>query len=347
MGGAIFLTEGLIAILRLIYHAHFWNKQFNILTMTALFFEMTANVIILLCFNQSTEILTGILLTKIAAGILVNIVGLLMLTKLYKDKNYPGNQELEFKPTFIAFIKHSGIMWVSTTIKSMTERNFLMPLFTYIFGPASANMFKVANDGALFFHRIALKTIGTTDTSLLSHIQTSPDKEKLMPIAFKKLITKLISLCVPLTAILLALLLKRDLLFSNAFAAQMFFIITIGYLTELIASPYERMLEIKRRYILLFLSYAPYIAMMIILLSSSLSIRRDLVSCIIIIHGIRLVSSFLMLYFARRKYPYLHFPTSYLIKVIAFCVPLFLISYGAINYSPVATHYISKLITSK
>ena len=81
-----------------------------------------------------------------------------------------------------AFIKHSLIMWANNNLKSLSERNFLVPFFTHIFGPGPANLFKVANDGALLFYRIAIKTIGTTDTSLLAHIETSQQHKKLMPI---------------------------------------------------------------------------------------------------------------------------------------------------------------------
>jgi len=366
IAASLFIGEGIIAILRLIYHAHFWNKQFNLLTIIALGLEMAANIVILLYFTPllrqggvypehlrwegqaSASILKGIFATKLISGIIVSIGSIIMLTRLYKDKNYPGNYTIDYRHQMIGFAKHSGIMWANNNIKSLTERNFLIPLFTYIFGAGIANLFKIANDGALFFHRLVLKTIGTTDTALLSHIQTGPDRQTLMPIAFTTLIKKMTNLCIPLATILFILFLKKDSLFNSSFAMQAFFIMTIGYLAELLLSPYERMLEIEQRYLLLLISYTPYLLMIIAFVCRPTLIASiGLVACVALIHIVRFASAGIMFYFAKTRYAHLTFPLVYVVKIAVLCAPIGVILHSALTHFSCIAPSIGALFTSR
>ena len=97
-----------MGLLRLIYHAHFWNKQFNLLATIALLIEMIANICIVMYAPTSIDTLKGIFVTKLCMGLLVNSAGIIMLKALYKDKNYQGNQTINFNKTFKEFIKHSN-----------------------------------------------------------------------------------------------------------------------------------------------------------------------------------------------------------------------------------------------
>jgi hypothetical protein len=333
LGAAIFFIEGIVSLLRLIYHAHFWNKQFNIVNTIGLLGEMIANMIIISNAQDSMAILKGVFATKLTSGLFINTIGILMLRSLYKDKNYPGNKTINFFQTLNDFIKHSSIMWVNNNLKSISERNFLVPFFTYSVGIHFANLFKVANDGALFFYRIVLKTIGTTDTALLAHIQTLPESKKLLPIAFKKLSTKIASLCIPLLGILGLIYVKGETLFHNPFVFQIFFIMTIGYLIEYIVSPYERVLEIKRQYITLMYAYMPYIFMIVILLSTSFITSIGLLGTILMIHVVRLVSSFIMVFFVRRKYA-LSYPLHFALILSSICVLIYIPLYILVSLLP-------------
>lgn len=298
----IFCMESLVSLFRLIYHAHFWIKQFNLINTAALAFEMIANGIIIVTSNNSNSIIIGILATKAISGLVINAVSLGLLTTLYKDANYPGRERIDFNRTLRAFIKHSGMMWINNTIKSVTERNFLMPLFTYSVGQAAANLFKIANDAALIFYRIILKTIGTTDTSLLAHVTTSNEREKLMPFAFQKLTSKMTRLCIPLLGILVLIFLKGESFFMHPFVFQAFFIMAVGYVIELILSPYERLLEINRRYRYLIFAYIPYILVISLLLTSNVISSIGLLWTLVCIHSVRLVSALIIMYLARRSY---------------------------------------------
>lgn len=222
-GGVLFFIEGIIAVLRLVYHAHFWNKHFNLLQIILLTLEMTTNITLIIFYKDSSTLLLGIIITKLCSGCLTIMLAIPMLLKLYKSKQNLQHHIIDTTYYTKAFIKHSGIMWFNTNAKSLSERNFLVPLFTRFFGPEVANLYKVANDGALFFHRIVLKTIGTTDTALLSHVQTLPERETLMPTAFEKLMKQIITMIIPITIILILLLLKKDFLFHNSFVFKVFF----------------------------------------------------------------------------------------------------------------------------
>lgn len=309
-GASLFFIEGMINILRLIYHAHFWNKQFNQITTAMLLAEILIIATILCYASTSLDVLRWIFITKLCLGTLLIIVTLMLVSRLYKDQDCIENGSINYHKTFKEFIQHSGIMWINTNLKSLSERNVLVPFFTYTLGAPLANLFKIANDGALFFYRIALKTIGTTDTTLLSYVQNSNEEEKLMPIAFQKLTSKIAALCIPLLGILLVLFFNKQLFFKNTFVFQTFFIMVVGYVSELLFSAYERVLEIKRRYLLLMIAYIPYIIMLILLLYYNTISYLGLISSLLIIHGVRLVSSLSMTIFARKEYPLLRYSVS-------------------------------------
>ena len=302
LGALIFIFEGLISLLRLIYHAHFWNKQFNLLNSAILLVEILINVNLVIFSTSSSTILFGILLTKLCSGIIITLVALSWLTKLYNDKNYPEIKPIDLGGTTKGFIKHSAMMGINNNLKSLTERNFLTPLLTYMYGSAQANIFKIANDGALLFYRIAIKTIGTTDTALLAHVQTLPDGKRLLPIAFKQLTRAIKIVCLPLVALVFLLPLARTSLFPSSSAYQAFFIMAIGYLLEMLLSPYERVLETNRNYALLILAYLPYLFMLIILFLFNLPKFLSMLSILFIIHALRLVGSLIMAFFAHKKH---------------------------------------------
>lgn len=315
LGSGIFLTQGIVAVLRLIFHAHFWQKQFNSLSTFMVLLETIITLVLMASIKESHTLLHSIFITKISTGLILNSSALYLLFKLYKKQLYPKNNPINTKKLNKAFIKHSTIMWGNNILKSLTERNTLVPLFTHAFGPAMANLFKVANDGALLFYRTVTKTIGTTDTSLLAYIETDNNKQSLLPIAFKKLTTQITRLALPLLGILILVLLKGYKLFNNPFVFHTFIIITISYLLEALLSPYERVLEVKRKYIFLFYAYTPYICIILSLILSNRITSIGLLPLICIIHGVRLVSSLLMARFARVIYS-VRFPIRYTLTLL-------------------------------
>lgn len=296
----LFFLEGITALLRLVYHAHFWNKHINMRATAFLALEMIANIFLIILFSDnSQQLLMGLFITKICAALCTNVACLLDLPKLHTNIG----QQVEHAPApWRSFIKHSGIMWLNNNLKSLSERNFIIPLLTYTVGPAQANFFKIANEAALFFHRIIIKTIGSTDTALLSHAEVSTEGKIALPIAFKNLTTKVAGLCIPVIGFLIIFFVCGFQLLHDTCVLQTFFIITLGYLLETLMSPYERLLEVKSNYLMLAMAYAPYaIVVMALLYTQSLTFI-GLLTFVLIIQGVRLVSSLLMMRFAQRTY---------------------------------------------
>lgn len=89
-------------------------------------------------------------------------------------------------------------MWATTVLKSLTERNFLVPFFSFSLGMASANIFKLANDAALLFYRVIVKTLGTADTALLSHVQTGYHADINFNKAFVNITKQIMVLSIPI-----------------------------------------------------------------------------------------------------------------------------------------------------
>ena len=152
-------------------------------------------------------------------------------------------------------------------------------------------------------------------------IAALPQKKELMPIAFKKLTTQIAGLCIPVLGILLLLLIESTLFPVSQFAFQIFFIMAIGYIIELMLSPYERILEVNQRYLLLIYAYTPYIIMLIIGFYSNHITYIGLVGSVMIIHSVRLVSSGLMVYFSRARY-HLLFPLRFVLFYSGVCLML-------------------------
>jgi hypothetical protein len=189
-------------------------------------------------------------------------------------------------------------MWLYTALKSLSERNVLLPFITYTLNAEYAGIYKLANESALFFYRLVLKTIGTTDTSLLSFIEEQQDQQHLMEKAFEKLSTKVMALCVPLVGIILGFYIGGETFVHNQYVFQLFLIMTVTYLAELVLLPYERLLEVKKNYWYLASAYIPYIITLIVLYTTSCISLIGLKGIIILIQIVRLVSIGIVTYYA-------------------------------------------------
>ena len=319
LGCTLFALEGILAVMRLIYYSYFWQRQFNIQMSIIIMLKSAAVLLFLSLSYTSTALLRLIFISEIAAGICATIIAMAMLTYLYKDKSYPGDQTIDFTKTGKAFIEHSGVMWINNNLKSLTERNFMLLFLTKLLGPYTANLFKLANDGALLFQRVVLKTIGTTDTSLLSHIQAQTDHKKLMPMAFDTLIKRISGFCIPLLGLLLILIINFSYVFRDKFIFELFICITVCYLVEAMLSPYERILEVKRRYWMLAIAYIPYVVFVIAIFLFKTVSLLGLVGTIIFVHTIRLTSYLIMQYIVRTGYN-LAFPVKHIAKLTAIAV---------------------------
>ncbi|MEX0849753.1 MAG: oligosaccharide flippase family protein [Candidatus Dependentiae bacterium] len=316
-GAGLVLLEGLISVIRLIYHAYFRQKQFNSLNAIALMIEVVCDMSCICIIQNQYILLAALIASKTISRIILLLLAGIKLPKLYAQIGHDNNKDIHIKALNKKFVVHSAIMWFNTNIKSLTERNVLVPLFTHIFGPETANIFKVANDGALLFYRIVIKSIGTTDTALFAHIYNMKEGKQTWQIAFKKLTTKIAALVLPLLGIVFVLYRYKLWFKYDQYVFQIFLLICICLLMEVMFSPYERILEVNRRYVLLACAYTPYIIMVIILLTTNIMTYIGLFNSITLIHGVRLVSSFLMFLITRMRYK-LTFPIKYVCALSLF-----------------------------
>ncbi len=309
-GVILLLLEGIISVIRLIYHAYFWQKQFNSMNAMSLMLEILIDLGCILLIPNQYILLAILLISKIVSRIVLLVLSGIKLPTLSHNIVQIKEQEIDVDQLNKNFMTHSSIMWFNTNIKSLTERNVLVPLFTHIFGPAVANMFKVANDGALLFYRIVIKSIGTADTALFAHIDSMGEGKETWQVAFKKLTTKIAALVLPLLGVVCVLYKYKVMIKYDNNVFLIFLLISICFLMEVMCSPYERVLEVKRDYVLLTCAYTPYIIMVIILLTTNIMTCIGLFHSITLIHGVRLVSSLIMLTLARVKYG-LVYPVKY------------------------------------
>jgi hypothetical protein len=310
---AMFTINGISELLRIIYHAHFWQKQFNILHTVCVLAEMALNFFFIAWYAPTVTLIKYLFLSKILSGGAIIAGSITMLPSLLKDTTYPGAMRINTKVQTRAFIEHSIVMWATTFIKSLSERNFLFPFLTQSIGAPSANLFKVAHDGALFFQRISIRILGTSDTALLSHVQVYNDTTQLYKKAFTRLLKTVAGLCIPLLYIGVLVFLKRHQSIDQNILS-IFFVVAIGYMLEVFLSPYERILEVKRRYLLLWYSYTPYaigLTYLLVFTQQNFSLFWFVVS----MHTFRLSGSLLMTYFAQKYYP-MPFPKRFIFMII-------------------------------
>lgn len=319
LASAIFFLEAPIALFRLIYHAHFWNKEFNLLYSIVITIE-TGVSLFFIFFITGQNIISTIMIIKVLSGIVINVVATVLLFKLYSQKKYLVHQEIDYYSLRTDFVKHSGIMWGNTVLKSLTERNFVIPLLTMSLGSHFSNIFKIANDAALLFQRIILKTIGTTDTALLSYLQLDRD-QNLISEGFKKIVSTIFRISMLILIVILFLFPFRNYFFESfsneSLILKAFIILITCYLLEAILSTYERVLEVKRRYWILLLAYSPFLIFLYLSLNVFLNYRLcssfeflnekflssiGLLGFIILLSSVRLLSSLIITLYARKKY---------------------------------------------
>ncbi len=262
------------------------------MAITATSTEITIIIILIGWGGQSNALLASVFATK-----LCTTTGLVIASYwLFKEQSAPLVSKNS--PDTKAFIMHSGAMWGTTILNSLTERNMLIPVITYFMGVEIANICKLANDGALYLYRIVIKTLGSADTALLAHIQEgyedTIEKKKAIEVAIEKLTTQIARLSLPLLGIVGVVMGGSYILSYDQYVFHAFFIMAIGYLIETVWIPYERLLEVKQSYRLLFISYIPYVLFLFFLIYFLYISCIGLLPFLLLVHGVRLVTGFLM-----------------------------------------------------
>lgn len=300
-GVLLFITEGIVSIIRLIYHSFFLHKTFSTINTATLLIELIISIVCIYYIHEGYTLIIALIISKIIANYTLFFAAWYNISLIFGqiyDQAEAKTIDLDRQ-----FFLHAIIMYMSTNIKSLTERNFLFPVFTITFGPHITNMFKVANDGALLFYRIVLKTIGTTDTSLFSYALSIDQKNETWQVAFPTLTTKISSLVIPLLGIIYIVYKNGLFIQYDPMIFQLFMIISLGLSLEILFSPYERVLEVKKHYYLLLCAYVPYIVIVTILLVSNTMTYIGMLHSVLVIHTVRLVSTFLMVIITSLYYP--------------------------------------------
>ncbi len=308
----IFLLEGILSCIRLIYYSYFWHKSFNQKYLLLLTIETIIACILII--THAVPLIPTIFALKIFSCLILIIITLRDIPSIINDPAYQQTGTNGTHGSEKQFMIHTAAMWGSNAIKSLSERNVMMLLLSYLFSPEQANLFKVANDGAVVVYRTLIKTIGTTDTSLLAHSQIIGAGEVGLQRAFQKVSAKVAALCLPLLGLIGGMYTASYYYEYDHNVFTIIFILIISYVLEVAFSSYERVLEINFRYRYLAYAYVPYLLLILLplfistLLSLSLTHALSLITCIglvnllICIHSVRLVSTLLMVYFARRLY---------------------------------------------
>lgn len=302
----VFAAEGMIALLRLIYHAHFWYKEFNLLHTVCAIFEVVVSFVLACTIGKSANILWALLATKCFFGAITVLTSIACLPRLCRKRVRTQNSESSPNETTSAaknFVVHSAVMWAGTLVKALSERNVLFIYLTVVLGPSIANVFKLAHDSALFFQRMALKTIGIADTSLLSHLEEGSSCPQTFKNIFTELIKKVSLICFPLLSSGLILYYHYPTyICQNSQSVGIFIVVTGGYLFEIILSPYERVMETRRNYKGLWFSYIPYLLTIFLLVVFGLVKKLSLFEFAAILHGARLMGAVLIAIRAHKEY---------------------------------------------
>ena len=101
---------------------------------------------------------------------------------------------------------------------------------------------------------------------------------------------------------------------ANLEIGYIFFLLTCFYLVQTTFMAYDRLLEVKRNYKELFISFIPYIGILLFfvwgLISSNFT--KSLSFILIVLHLLRILSLSLRVYYTRKLYS-IRFPVKYLL----------------------------------
>jgi len=290
-----FFVEGINASIKLFYHAHFWNKEYAQTQSIFLLLEMIINFNCIFFLKTNTTILLTIFASKLLTSGGTTIVSLIILKQRYTTTLFNKTTVPLQRKQLKQFVTHSGMMWFGNTIKSLSERNFLVPFITQVIDPTVANLFKVANDWAMLIYRPVIKTIGTSDTALLANLEINQNQSSITMPACSQLLKKVLLICLPFCVAIPAITFFIT-------PSTLFLIISCGHIIETMLSPYERILEVKRDYKALLSAYLPYIIVFISVVYYLFLPSASLITALICIHTSRLTGSFMITYFAYTKY---------------------------------------------
>lgn len=291
----LFFAQGCLALMRIIYHAHFWNKQFNSLATVVIAIECIASLLLCLVSIDQTLLMRNLLIINVLGALSVAVMSLVALVSMRYVLVAKEAESME-APTK-QFVVHTLFMWASNSIKALSERNFLLPYVLYSLGPTMGIAFKLNNDAALFFYRLAVKTVGINDTALLSYARHTRGGTRAV---FVSLVRTTVCIVVPLLCIaLVGVVLVQHYLPAKMMAAP-FCLFIVGYMIEFLLSPYERILEVSLRYRLLSIAYMPYLIILLSMFYHDSIKAMGLFSFIATLQGLRVMSALIMVYYARR-----------------------------------------------
>lgn len=298
----IFFIETYIAFLRLLYHAHFWNQYFNSFYSIITILEAIAYSFFIF-YLKSFSLLT-IFTVKIISGLLIVFFMSIYLVKLYLDKEYQAQVDKLGKNETInnkCFLKHSIAMWFNSVLRSLGERNFIIPLLTIYFGKEFSNIFKVSNDWALLFQRAILKSIGTTDTSLFSHVNIIEKSH--MQNALNKILSKISQICIPLFGVFIFFVINKNYFIGNDNTIfQTFLLLVFLYIIESFLLPFERLLEVNKRYLILILSYLPYLFFFFLIALKKYLPLIGFWTFIFVLYLVKIANLSIIVIYSKRKY---------------------------------------------
>lgn len=326
----LFSLQGLSTVFELLYHAHFWQRDFAIMHTASLLIEITCNFWLLSSHTlPQEEIVKWLFINKAMGSVILIVISASLLPILHKRRDAIMHKDTEqtHHELKTSFIKYSLFMWFSTFIKSLSERNFLVPFFTFTMGAPIANTYKVANDAALIFQRTVLRTIGIADMSLLSYACLEKSTAQLLQ-AFGYLVRTLVLITFPLATVTILVTRKFNKLATNELAI-MFGIIIGGYLIEMVLSAYERLLEVEFKFSQLFKAYLPYIILYGCLLILTLKGYVGLIIYLGITQTARIISSLIMALYGYHLYKE-PLPKAFICKVAALCLGVIALAWYAI-----------------
>lgn len=288
----VYGMEAGYAILESLYHASFYNRQFNNGAITTSLIDTSATIAILL-ISPKQQLLPTLLLLKIILGAAFN----LKFISSWKRLDH-HTAPIDTQPTAKQILKHSLYSWIRIVLTTITQRNFLIHVITRGMGVADGNIFKVASDGARYFHRTIIKTIGSADMALLTHMQLhtngSSEERLLMRQGIEKLSTQISRLALPLLGIVGVLIIWFHISSYDNIAFYPFLIMTVGFIGETLFLPYRRMLEIRQEYRTILRSYIPYITLITLLFIFITYTSIGLVTFLTYVHSVRLVTGLII-----------------------------------------------------
>ena len=272
------ISQTLLIGARIVHTSQFNNRSFAYINTLWLAIEVTITIAVIE-YTQTAQAISICLASKAIFGSAAVVHAMYTL---------PRSINTTRQSSRTLFTQHTTYMWGISIIRSLSERNVMMPVLAWIAPPDIAAIYKIVHDAVMMIYRTLIKSIDINDITILRDARTRA-------YAFFQLSIKLINWCTVACCVLVAI----DYMMTSINAYHSLLLV-IGYssIIEVVISPWDRLREITYDYRQPMIIYtcAYMIPIMYTIWLYPFQVYEHVFGFICAVYGARLLATAILLY---------------------------------------------------